>query len=845
MEFTPTQLANYWSKKLTDLIWLLHTQDSGLTDSEALLRLKNFGANSLSRQKNSSLLSGYLKKFFDPLILILLLASIISAALGEVTEFIIISLIIITSATIDFYQQYSADQAALKLQKKVALRASVIRGGRAVELDVSGIVPGDLLSLRAGDIVPADCRLLESKELMVNQATLTGESFPQPKNAQAVVREKAELAERLNCLFMGTNLVSGEGKAVVVFTGEKTEFGKISQLLKQTRPETAFSLSVRNFGFLLLKTTLVLVIVVFFINAGLRHDVLNSFLFALSLAVGLTPELLPVIISINLAKGALRMEKKGVIVKDLPAIENFGGMSVLCTDKTGTLTEDHISLEIYEDIDGKNKPLVLSLGFLNSYFQTGIKSPMEEAILKHQEALTQGYKKVNEILFDFQRKYLSVIAQKGKQLQLITKGAPENVLPLCVSYQRVGKILELDKIAIKKINQRFESLSNQGFRVLAVAIKQVKPKLNYSTSDEAGLTFVGLMAFLDPPKQSAKEALNILRSRGIEIKILTGDNELVTRKICQDLGMVVRGVLTGVEMEKLDDLGLINVIPNTTIFSRLNPEQKQRIILNLKNLNEVVGFLGDGINDAPGLRIADIGISVDNAVDVAKESADLILLHKDLHVLKDGVYEGRKTYGNIMKYIMMGTSSNFGNMFSVAGASIFLPFLPMLPVQILLNNLIYDLSQLFISSDKVDEEFLEKPKRWNISFIKHFMLVFGPISSIFDFLTFGILLYLFKAGAPLFQTGWFLESLITQTLIILSIRTKMVPFFKSRTSNLLLSSIVAVVFLGLLLPLLPVGKWLSFVIPPLSFYLFLPAIIVIYFLIVEFAKKWFYQRYEI
>ncbi len=834
----------YWLQTEQKLLSLLNTSEQGLTEDEAEKRLKIYGSNELAQKKKQTILLKFLAKFLNPLIIVLILASTVAAVLGDTLSFFIVFGIVVVSIIIDFYQSHQAEEAAEKLRQKVALKTLVIRNGVKKEIYISQVTVGDVLVLSVGDIVPADARLLSTKYLTINQSALTGESFPQDKQVLTLSDTTKSTSELTNCVFMGTNVISGEGTAVVVRIGNQTEFGKVAERLVEKRPETEFQKGTKEFGYFLTKTIFILVIFVFFINTFIKHDVLNSLLFALALAVGLTPELLPMVITVNLSKGALRMSKKGVIVKDLPAIQNFGSMDVLCTDKTGTLTEDRVELERYENIFGDEDPDVLLFGFLNSFHQGGIRNPLEEAVLKHKEVDIQDFEKVDEIPFDFIRKRLSVIVKQAEQQLLITKGSPEGIFEISTHYFSQNNKTPLTDELKEKIMKRFQELSSQGFRVLGVAFKEVEGR-TFSEKDEEGLSFLGLMAFLDPAKESAKESLKLLKKQNIDLKILTGDNELVTKKICDDLGLPIVGIAHGDDIDYLTDDALFNLVNKTTIFVRLNPNQKDRIILALKKHGHVVGFLGDGINDAPSLRAADVGISVDNAVDVAKESADLILLQKDLRVLSEGVYEGRATYGNIMKYIMMETSSAFGNMFSVAGASLFLPFLPMLPVQILLNNLLYDVSELSIASDSVDPEYLEKPKKWDINFIKHFMIIFGPISSIFDYVTFFALLLIFKASVPLFQTGWFLESILTQILIIFVIRTKRVPFFKSKPSSLLVISSLGVAVISLIFPFLPFSNIFSFTKPPLTFYFTLIPILALYFILVELAKKKFYERYSL
>jgi Mg2+-importing ATPase len=832
------------SLPIDELLTRLETSYSGLSSQEAKKRLEIYGYNEIARKKKEIVIIEFLSHFKNPLVIILIFASLVSSFLGEIINASIIFSIILLSVILDFYQEFKAEKAAEMLKEKVAITATVLRDGIKQEVKVSEIVPGDIVYLSAGDIVPADCRVIMAKDLFVNQSALTGESFPVEKTATLVKQKDASIIEWNNYLFMGTSIVSGTAMAVVVKTGSNTEYGKIAKRLAEREPETEFERGLKNFGFFIIQTTLLLVIFVFFINAFYKRDILESLLFSVALAVGLTPELLPMIISTNLSKGAISMSKKGVIVKRLASIENFGSMDILCTDKTGTLTENRIKLVLHVNIEGENDEKVLLYSFLNSYYQTGLKSPLDEAILEYKHIDTTNYQKIDEIPFDFIRKRVSVVIEYDKQRFLITKGAPEEIIKICSYYEEKDKILDLTEEVHKKIEQKYHDLSAEGFRVLGVAYKKLKEEKNiYSINDENELIFLGFVAFLDPPKETAREALQLLNKLGIELKILTGDNELVTRKICEHLGFEIKGVVLGNEIAQMHDDALSRIVEEANVFARVTPAQKDRIINALKNNGHVVGFLGDGINDAPSLKTADVGISVNNAVDVAKETADIILLQNDLRVLGEGVLEGRRTFGNTMKYIMMGISSNFGNMFSVAGASLFLPFLPMLPIQILLNNLLYDISQFTIPTDNVDPEYIEKPKRLDITFIRRFMMFFGPISSIFDFLTFFIMLFIFNATEPLFQTAWFIESLCTQTLVIFIIRTRKTPFYKSKPSKLLLLSSIGIVSLALILPFTPLGILFKFVKPPLMFFVILLALISSYLALTEIAKKWFFKKY--
>lgn len=830
----------YWSLPANTVVKQLYTSSRGLTTHNAQHRLKVYGPNQLRESKKYNLIWEIVKKLGNPLILILLFSSAISALLGEIPEFTIVLAILVISILIDTWQEHGAHQSALKLQAHVRITTTIKRDGKTIEIPLSQLVPGDIVILAAGDIVPADCRLIESNNLTVIQSVLTGESIPAEKDADVSLDPKTPLAERRNSIYMGTSIAAGTGIAVVVNTGKQTEYGKIAEDLAGKRPETEFQRGSRQFGTLISKLTFILVAIVFGINVVLHHGIIEAFLFALAIAIGMTPELLPVIISINLAKGAQRMAKKDVIVKELPAIEILGSMNILCTDKTGTLTQDEIRLERYESIEGKEDENVLHQGFLHSSLQTGIRNPIEKAILAHADKHPHQAKLVSQIPFDFERRRSSVIIAEHGKHQLIVKGAPESILPLCQSVLENNQTKKLDKDLNTRLEDRFRELSLQGFRVLAIANRYVDTKASYTPADENHLTFVGFMAFFDPPKESAKEALILLKNSGVSLKILTGDNELVTNKVCQELKIPISGTITGPELEKLDAAKLTAVVDQTTIFARLNPLQKELVIKTLKANGNVVGFMGDGINDASSMRAADVGISVNNAVDVAKETADIILMRKSLRVLHEGVIEGRKTYHNIMKYILMGMSSTFGNMFSMAGASIILPFLPMLPVQILLNDLLYDTSELVIPSDNVDMEAIAKPRTWNVKFIREFMLVFGPISSIFDFTTFGLLL-LMRAPIPLFQTVWFIESLCSQIIIIFAIRTRRLPFFKSKPSALLITSSLIGVMLACLIPLTPLRTLFSFTTPNGITYTLIALIVLAYIALVETAKFFFYR----
>ena len=711
----------------------------------------------------------------------------------------------------------------------------MIREGKEVEVLSQDIFPGDILLLNAGKIIPADGRILSCKEFYVNQSSLTGESFPCQKEAEAISKITSNVTELNNIVFAGSNVISGTASVLVINTGSHTMFGEIAEKLVSREEETEFGRGMKEFGYLIMKITIVLVLFIFFINAIMKHDILESFMFAIAVAVGLTPELLPMIMSLTMSKGSLQMAKKGVIVKRLSAIPNFGSMEVLCTDKTGTITEDHIKLIKCVNPKGEESEEVFTMAYLNSFFQTGIKNPLDDAIMDHGKPSITAYKKIDEIPFDFYRKRMSVVITDGKSDTLICKGAPEELLKICD-----------DEIAIKEEALRqYEILSCDGFRVLAIAVKTINGQPAYTKSDEQHLKFLGFVAFMDPPKEDADDVIRALASIGVEVKIITGDNHWVTEKICKDIGLHIKGTMQGNEMDMLTDDVLGKRVLDTTIFTRFSPDQKNRIINALKQHHHAIGYLGDGINDAPSLKAADIGISVNSATDVAKETADIILTKKDLLVLKDGILEGRKTFGNTMKYILMGLSSNFGNMFSVAAATLFLPFLPMLPVQILINNFLYDMSQIGIPSDHVDESYTKMPKRWNLKNIYRFMLLFGLISSFFDMLTFWFLYKYFDITENQFHTGWFMESLATQILIIFVIRTSVVPFYKSKPSKKLIISTLVFLLLGWLLPYLPFAEKIGF--EPLSWeiMLYLGVLIIIYLISGELIKKVFNRKWRL
>jgi Mg2+-importing ATPase len=817
---------------------------AGLTSSEAAVRLTRYGPNILHTQRRNKLLFQFLAKFRNPLVIILLAASALSALTGDVASFIIISLIVLMSVTLDFIQEFRAGQAAERLRQSVTVHVQALRDNKSQEIPLPSLVPGDIVLLAAGDMVPGDGRILEAKDFFVNQALLTGEPYPVEKTPGELPGE-SEILSASNTVLLGTSVISGTAKVLICHTGANTVLGDIADSLVAKAPPTAFEQGTRSFGLLIMRFTILLVLFVLLVNAFFHRPWLESFLFAVALAVGLTPELLPMIVSVTLARGAQRMAAKRVIVKQLASIQNLGSMDVLCTDKTGTLTEARIHLERHIDALGRECDRVLELAYLNSFFETGLKSPLDDAILEHKEIDVTGWHKLDEVPFDFERRRVSVLVDNGQRRLLVVKGAPEDILRLCTSYEGATDtdLLPLDDTVMASIRAIFDSLGREGFRVLGIAWRQVESDHPHAVvSDETKLAFSGFAAFLDPPKESAKKALTDLAASGISVKIVTGDNELVTQHICGQLELPITGILTGAEIQDMDDQALVGQVDRVNLFCRVTPAQKNRIILALKKRGHTVGYLGDGINDAPSLHSADIGISVDSAVDVAKAAAEMILLESDLGVLQQGVIEGRRTFGNIMKYIMMGTSSNFGNMFSMAGGSLFLPFLPMLPTQILLNNMLYDMSEIPIPMDNVDEEYLVRPRQWDINFVRKFMLTVGPISSIFDFITFFVMIKFFQAGESLFHTGWFIESMATQVLVIFIIRTHKNPL-KSRPNRWLTICSLIVVALAVLLPFTPLAGLLGFVAPPPLFFLVLTGMVILYLLIVEQVKQWFYRHY--
>jgi P-type Mg2+ transporter len=835
-----------------EVLLQLETSTDGLTEAETTARQERYGLNLVAQEKPRGRLSHLGSALINPLVILMLALATVSFATGEFRAGLVMVLIATCGVVLRFVQESKADAAAAKLKAMINVTATVIRDGRTQEVPLRSLVPGDLVRLSAGDMIPADVRLITAKDLFVSQSSLTGESIPVEKFEGPDAEARPTPLEFSNICYMGTSVESGSATAVVLATGQATYFGGMAHtILMRQRVQTSFDKGINSFTWLMIRVMAVMVPLVFVINGLTKGNWHEAFFFALAVAVGLTPEMLPMIVTVCLSKGALAMSRKKVIVKRLNSIQNFGAMDVLCTDKTGTLTMDHIILERHCDVVRKEDDGVLVMAYLNSYFQTGLKNLLDRAVLDHREVHTEAaipdYRKVDEIPFDFQRKMMSVVVEtpEGKH-RLIAKGAPEEVFRRCTHFDLEGELLPLAPILIQDLKDEYEALSSDGFRVIAIAYKDMEEKPAYSRQDEADLILRGYIAFLDPPKETAGPALAALNKHGVAVKVLTGDNELVSRKICSEVGLPTDHVLLCEQVERLTDAELAPAVEQATLMARLSPGHKQRVIQALQRAGHVVGFMGDGINDAPALRAADVGISVDSAVDIAKESADVILLEKSLLVLEEGVLEGRKVFANILKYVRMGASSNFGNMFSVIGASAFLPFLPMAPMQILTNNLLYDFSQVPIPTDDVDPEQILRPMPWSIGRISRFVLFIGPISSLFDYTTFFVMLYVFGCWDPakesLFQTGWFVESLLTQTLIIHVIRTNRIPFLQGRASWPLIVTTAVIMAVGIYLPMSPLGPTLGFEPLPGLFWPILVVTLVLYTILTHKLKTWLLRK---
>lgn len=813
----------------------------GLSSQEASERLKECGFNEPVTLRKRSTVVRIVLLFTEPLFIILLIASAVSLFVGDEINSIIITMMVLLGVILNFVQTYRSEKAAELLKKEISLTALVRRDGEWSEIPRREVVVGDVIRLSAGDLVPADAVLCEARDLHVQEAALTGESLP-------VEKEINHGASAAPSVFLGTSIISGTATAVVTATGAQTLFGGIAERLTEKAPETDFEKGTRRFGYLIMRVVFFLVIFALIVNVAFERPFLESLFFSIALAVGLTPEFLPMITAVTLGQGAVKMAAEKVIVRHLAAMQNLGSMDVLCSDKTGTLTSGELSLEQHTDPFGVSSERVFELAYLNSFFETGVGNPLnnairekgnplDAAIVRHEHLQIDGHRKLDEIPFDFERRRLSIVVERDGVRTLITKGAPEGLFDLCSDCATAGgDVKVLDFEARSRIEAVFDGFSQKGMRVLAVAYKTVKVEKGYRKDAEFDLTFAGFLTFADPPLDSAARALHALHEDGVRVKILTGDNELVAAYVCEQVGLVSERIVLGEELDGMSDTALAHVAENTHIFARVSPMQKNRIILALKQRGHVVGYLGDGINDAPSLRSADVGISVSNATDVAKDAAEIVLMERSLEVLHKGIILGRQSFGNVMKYLLMGTSSNFGNMFSMAGATLFLPFLPMLPVQIILNNFLYDLAQITIPTDNVDKTYIKKPQHWDIKLIRNFMFFIGPISSIYDFLTFFILLKIFEAGEKEFHTGWFVESLATQTAVVFVIRTVGNPF-KSRPSAALTGTVLAVIAFAVAIPSTPLAGILGFVPLPMNYYIFLAVATVTYLGLVEIVKR--------
>jgi len=851
---------------------MLGSAPNGLTEAEAALRIEKFGPNEVASEEKHSWWHRLYTASRNPLVILLTVLAILSFATGDFRAGTVMVLMVVLGLSLRFIQETRADTAAAKLKAMISVTATVMRDGQPREIPLRQLVPGDVVKLACGDMIPGDVRLVSAKDLFVIQATLTGESLPVEKSDAPDTREKASAIERNNLCFLGTSVETGSATAIIVATGLQTYFGKVARSLAGQQADTAFDRGVKKFTWLMIRFMLVMVPLVFVINGLNKHDWHEAFFFALAVAVGLTPEMLPMIVSVCLSKGALAMSRKKVIVKKLNSIQNFGAMDVLCTDKTGTLTIDHVILELHVDVFKNESEEVLRDAYVISHFQTGLKNVLDRAVLKHKQVHAdlniEKFSKVDELPFDFSRRMMSVAVDlPNGERQMITKGAPESVFAKCTQFESKGEIFPMDPIFVGDLIEQVNDLSEDGFRVLAVATKKLDKRPAYSKTDESELVLTGYLAFLDPPKETAGKAIEVLRQHGVTVKVLTGDNDLVTRKVCSEVGIHAEKIVLGRDVEAMSDAQLSEAVEATDIFARLSPAHKQRIVKALQSKGHVVGFMGDGINDAPALRAADVGISVDNAVDIAKESADMILLEKNLMVLEEGVLEGRKVFVNILKYIRMGASSNFGNMFSVIGASAWLPYVPMAPIQVLTNNLLYDFSQVPIPTDNVGPTQITKPRPWNMGEIGKFIVFIGPISSIFDYTTYAMMWFIFKCNnlhlgppadlaarfagatspnstyaAALFHTGWFVESLMTQTLIVHVIRTNLLPFIQSRASWQLTVNSLLIMALGAYLPFSPLASFLGFVPLPAFYWLLLLVTLLCYVALTQLAKVWLLKK---
>jgi Mg2+-importing ATPase len=835
--------APFWNRPLVGLLSDLDARPEGLATPEAERRLARFGPNEVTARDRASGWVRFVRRFRNPLVLILLVASAGSVVTGDTASFVIVVAIVTLSVAMDFIQETRAQNAVEALRDQVALRAEVVRSSQQATVLVRQVVPGDIVRLTAGDLVPADGRLLDARDFFVNQALLTGEPYPVEKHAGDLPVAAPTLSDATNAVFAGTSIISGVATVLVCRTGRATQFGQLADTLIAKPPPAAFERGLRQFSTLILRITLILMIVVLGESLMFHRPWLESVMFALALAVGLTPELLPMIITVTLTRGAVRLASRRVIVKRLPAIYNLGAMDVLCTDKTGTLTEAHIRLMGHIDASGAECERVFELAYLNSHFETGFKSPLDDAILEHGHPDLSAWRKLDEVPFDFERRRVSVLVERDGQRVLIAKGAPEDILRLSTSVERPDATVEpLTPAARGDLTARFQQLGAEGFRALAIATRKVAPDCTTAVlTDEAELVFAGFTVFLDPPKPSAATALKALTDAGVSVKVLTGDNERVSSHVCEALGLADATVVTGDALAAMTDEALIGCLPRVNVFCRVTPQQKLRVLLALKRAGQTVGFLGDGINDAPALHSADVGISVDSAADVAKAAAEIVLLEKDLAVLHEGVMDGRRTVVNVDKYILMASSANFGNIVTMVLAGLVLPYLPLLPIQVLLTNLLYDFAQTGLPFDRVDAEVIAQPLHWDIRFIQRFMLTIAPVSTFFDIITFSALIFVFHANVALVRTGWFIESLVTQILMIFAVRTHR-HFFASRPHGVVTGLAIGTTAFTVMLPFLPLSTWFEFVIPPPAYFALLFVVVAGFLVAIEPVKRALYAR---
>jgi Mg2+-importing ATPase len=868
------RLLEVCCKQPDNALFLMKTREEGLNDSEVETFREEWGTNDLGQKKKHGFVMEILMRCKNPLVIQLLVIAAISLATGDAASASIVGAMVVISVGLSYYQESKSGKAVEKLNALVQTNCHVIREGKETEIPMSEIVPGDIVVLQAGSIIPADLRLISAKDFFVSQSSLTGESMPVEKHAETPAEPSAAVIEMPNAVFQGSNVVSGAAKAVVVNTGLRTHFGSISEKLGSAPVLTSFDRGIAGFTWLMMRFMIVMVSVVFLIVGITKQDWSGALMFGLAVSLGLTPEMLPMMVAVNLAKGALAMSRKKVIVKKLNAIQNFGAIDILCTDKTGTLTQDRVILEKYVDVTGRESEDVLRYAYMNSYYQTGLRNLLDNSVLSHTDLdVDRGCRKVDEIPFDFQRKRMSVVVDYEGDHVLICKGAVEDIYKCCTHYQVDDEVYMMIDLIKNDLLEEFEALSRDGYRVLGIAYREFpRDKGTFSIADESDLILLGYIAFLDPPKETAAKAIASLAHYGVQTKILTGDNALVTGKICRDVHLEAGEIITGDRIVGMGEEELGELAEKTSVFARLSPAQKESIIVALQKRGHVVGYMGDGINDALSMRVADVGISVDTAVDVAKESADIILLERSLMVLEDGILEGRKVFANIIKYIRMGASSNFGNMFSMVGSSYFLKFLPMAPIQVLVNNLLYDFSQTGIPSDHVDEEYLQKPRQWNLGNIQKFMMCVGPTSSLFDYTTFALMLYFFGCidlhlqapadllhrfagaggdpeksyAAALFHSGWFVESIITQTLIVHVIRTRKIPFIQSCASAPLIMTTLVIMAIGSAIPYIPpVAAYLGMVPLPPIYWAFIAATILCYVTLTHSVNAWFARKFGI